>query len=71
MARKRSPEQDYICQRCGCACDRYGTRHEGGGQGMKACNKTPNPILRSVHEAEVKAVAESVLNRFPWRREDR
>jgi hypothetical protein len=68
MARKRGPEQDYICQRCGCACDRYGTKHEGGGQGMKACDKAPDPILRSAYEAEAKAVVESVLDRMSWRK---
>jgi hypothetical protein len=69
MARKRAPEHDYICQRCGCACDRYGTKHVGGGQNMKACNKPPDPILRSVYEAEARAVVDSILNRPP-RRDD-
>lgn len=65
MARKRAPEHDYICQRCGCPCDQFGTRHLGGGQNMKACKKPPNPILRSVYEAEAKAVVQGILQREP------
>jgi hypothetical protein len=56
MARKRSPEHDYICQRCGCPCDAGGTKHLGGGQGMRACRFAPDPILRSEHEREAAAV---------------
>jgi hypothetical protein len=56
MARKRSPEHDFICQRCGCACDEAGTRHLGGGQGMRACKKPPMPKLRSEVEAEARAI---------------
>lgn len=56
MARKRSPEHDYICIRCGCPCDAAGTRHLGGGQGMRACKKPPHPMLRSQFEAEAAAV---------------
>lgn len=56
MGRKRSPENDYICQRCGCPCDHDGSRHLGGGKGMRACRKQPNPILRAVHEAEAAAI---------------
>jgi hypothetical protein len=60
MARKRSPEHDYICQRCGCACDEQGTRHLGGGQGMRACRFPPNPILRSEHEREAAELVRSL-----------
>jgi hypothetical protein len=63
MARKRSPEHDYICQRCGCACDEYGTKHLGGGQGMRACRRTPDPILRSEHEREAAELVQSLLRR--------
>lgn len=63
MARKRAPEDDYICQRCGCACDQYGDKHVGGGQNMKACEKPQHPILRSEYEAEAAAVVASLKNR--------
>ena len=55
MARKRSPEHDFICQRCGCACDESGTRHLGGGPGMRACRFPPDPILRAQFERETAA----------------
>jgi len=54
MARKRAPEHDYICLRCGCPCDIGGTKHMGGGRGMKACRSAPVSILRSMYEAEVR-----------------
>lgn len=63
MARKRSPEYDYICQRCGCACDEAGTRHLGGGQNMRACRRDPDPILRSEFEAEAAAIVASIHGR--------
>lgn len=56
MARKRAPEHDYICIRCGCPCDPGGTKHIGGGQGMRACKQKPHAMLRSEWEAEVEAV---------------
>ncbi len=47
MTRRRSPEHDYICQRCLCACNVSGTRHEGGGSAdFRACEKPPIPVLR-------------------------
>jgi hypothetical protein len=61
MARKRSPQYDFICIRCGCPCDEAGTRHFGGGQGMRACGKPPNPMLRSEYEADIRATLESVF----------
>lgn len=66
MARKRAPEHDWVCQRCGCPCNPPGhiqQVHVGGGQGMKACSLAPQPILRSVMEAEIAAVARYVINR--------
>jgi hypothetical protein len=61
MSRKRSPENDYICQRCGCPCDPTGTRHLGGGQNMRACGLPPKPILRSEMEAWASGVRDIVL----------
>ena len=59
MGRKRSPENDWICQRCWCPCTADGARHVGGGQGMKACAKPQHVVLRSVLEAEMRtALAE-------------
>jgi len=55
MARKRSPEHDFICRRCGCPCDAAGRKHIGGGQGMKACGSRPDVILRSDYEAQIAA----------------
>lgn len=46
----------YVCRRCGCACDAAGSRHRGGGPGMKACGKTPDPVLRSELASEAAAV---------------
>lgn len=53
MARKRSPEHDYICKVCTCPCDQYGSRHLGGGQNMRACKGPPQPVLRSEWESMV------------------
>jgi hypothetical protein len=64
MARKRPPEFDYICERCGCPCDFR--RHLGGGQGMRACKGPVRPVLRSVYEAEI-AQAVSHALREPGR----
>lgn len=61
MARKRSPEHDYICRRCGCPCDF--TKHIGGGQGMRACGQAPDVVLRSAYEAEIKADLEAIFGR--------
>lgn len=59
MARKRPPEYDYICLRCGCPCEADGSRHWGGGTiNHRACGWPPRPILRSVFEAEMQAIAE-------------
>ena len=63
MARKRAPEHDYICMRCGCPCEADGSKHVGGGQGMKACGKPPVPILRGQLEAEARAVAAYIRGR--------
>lgn len=63
MARKRAPEHDYICQRCGCACEADGSRHLGGGQGMRACKFPPDPILRSEAEAEAGAIVAALRAR--------
>jgi hypothetical protein len=60
MARKRSPENDYLCIRCGCPCDAAGTKHLGGGQGMKACGKKPHARLRSEWDAEMEADADAI-----------
>lgn len=66
MARKRSPEHDWICRRCGCACTMPGApepRHVGGGQGLRACRWAPDPVLRADHEAEAAAVVAALLDR--------
>lgn len=61
MARKRSPENDYICMMCHCPTEPPGLRisdgrppvHLGGGSvDMRAC-KRARPILRSEFEAMV------------------
>lgn len=54
MTRRRSPEYDYICRRCGCACDSIGHRHLGGGNAtMRACRRGPDPVLRREFEREI------------------
>lgn len=68
MARKRAPEHDYVCTRCGCPCGPYGGKHLGGGtKGMRACDQAA-PRLRSEWEAELaadaKAAAEAIRE---WR----
>lgn len=63
MARKRSPEHDWICRGCGCPCDQAGTKHLGGGQNMRACKRAPIPVLRSVYEAEAAAAVAAVRAR--------
>jgi hypothetical protein len=63
MARKRAADNDWICQRCGCPCDAAGERHLGGGQGMRACKWPPDPILRSVAEAEAAAIIRGLRDR--------
>lgn len=64
MARKRQPHNDWICLRCGCPCDQAGSRHLGGGQGMRSCKKSPVPMLRSALEAETQEIlAGLALNR--------
>jgi hypothetical protein len=64
MGRKRQPHNDWICMRCGCPCDQAGTKHLGGGQGMRSCKKSPVPVLRSVLEAESALIVQSLaLNR--------
>lgn len=68
MGRKRAPENDWICQRCGCPCMPAGVqrqRHIGGGQGMRACRAEPDPILRTDYEREVaEAVSHLYRGRF-------
>ncbi|SKK36945.1 hypothetical protein [Mycobacteroides abscessus] len=60
MTRRRSPQHDYICRRCLCACNISGTRHEGGGSAdFRACGKPPIPVLRSDF---VKELAEDVAS---------
>lgn len=67
MARKRSPEYDYICTRCGCPAEGDGSRHLGGGRGMRACKKQagqPLPVqLRREFEAEAAAVVAQLRGR--------
>lgn len=55
MSRKRQPQYDYICRTCGCICNASGTKHTGGGPGMKSCGRTPVPILRSEFQESVRA----------------
>ncbi len=66
MGRKRSPEYDYICIRCGCAASPPGpgAKHVGGGQNMRACRKPPMIRLRSEWEAEL---AEDLKAFRAWR----
>ena len=73
MARKRSPEHDWICRRCECPCDPPGPepKHIGGGQGMRACGKTASPVLRSEFEAEMDEWAAHAIAAIRWHREMR
>lgn len=69
MSRRRPPEHDYICRRCGCACNAAGTRHLGGGsRDMRACDRAPEPLLRSDFEAQIRADVAAVIDRMPARR---
>jgi len=67
MARKRQPHWDYICMLCGCPCDEFGTKHEGGGQNMKACGKPPRPILRTEWEAMIAADVAAMRAMWKWK----
>lgn len=64
MARKRAPENDYICIRCGGAVDGpwAGAKHVSGGavRGQRACGKDPVVRLRSEWEAQQEAEAQSI-----------
>ena len=72
MGRKRAPEHDYICIRCGAAVDGpwEGAKHVSGGavRGQKACGKPPVVRLRSDWEAELdrdaKAAVAAIRNRL-------
>lgn len=65
MTRRRPPQYDYICQRCGCACDAGGTRHLGGGsRGMCACGKPPDVVLRSDFDRDVGEVVDMLRSRI-------
>jgi hypothetical protein len=67
MARKRAPEDDYICQVCQCACDRFGKKHLGGGDAYhRACGKPPVPILRTEWNAMIKAEVSGLHHRPVW-----
>lgn len=57
MGRKRPPEHDYICIRCGCPSSPPGpdAKHIGGGQGMRACKSAPHVMLRSEFDAMIAA----------------
>lgn len=69
MTRRRPPENDFICRRCGCACDAPGTRHLGGGsRDMRACGQPPEPVLRSELKAQTRAEVAAVFDRMPARR---
>jgi hypothetical protein len=69
MARKRSPEYDYICKRCLCACnDARPPRHiSGGSADFTACKKEPMPILRRDWEAGIKANVAAMRDRIDCR----
>lgn len=68
MARMRAPEDDYICQTCQCACDRWGIKHLGGGsKNFTCCGKTPLPILRSEWEAMIKSDVAGLKDRPLYR----
>lgn len=62
MARKRNPEHDYICIRCGCPSTMPGpdAKHIGGGRGMRACRKPPHVMLRRDYEAMIAADLASI-----------
>jgi hypothetical protein len=69
MTRRRPPDCDYICRRCGCACNITGTRHLGGGsRDMRACKRSPDPILRADFEREIAADVAGALRarRLRW-----
>lgn len=69
MARKRSPEHDWLCLRCECPCNppwHSQQVHVGGGQNRKACRKAPNPILRADYDAMIAEMASAARD---WVRE--
>lgn len=72
MARKRSPENDYICMMCHCPTEPPGVRisdgappkHLGGGSiDMRAC-KQARPILRSEWEAMIQRDVAALRSRM-------
>jgi hypothetical protein len=63
MGRKRAPQHDWICIRCGCPCEADGSRHLGGGQGMRSCKKSPRPMLRAEFEEMIRADLRSAFSR--------
>jgi hypothetical protein len=71
MARKRAPEDDYICMRCQCACTPSGDKHiSGGDSAHTSCGKPPSPVLRADWDAMMKAdlvAVRRVISRPPWR----
>lgn len=71
MSRKRSAEDDYICRRCLCSCNPRTLKHEGGGQGMKACDKPPLPVLRMDYETEVAEEMAALRDRWGPAAEER
>jgi hypothetical protein len=73
MGRKREPDHDWVCRRCGCPCVMPGTtrtgKHVGGGQGMRACNQA-EPVLRRDLEHEAQQVVAGLRNRIRLRPEE-
>lgn len=61
MGRKRSPEYDYVCRRCGVACDLPGTRHYRGGRSPRACKGTPDPTLRREYDTWMDTMARDAV----------
>lgn len=57
-------EWQWVCRRCGCACSPDGSRHTGGGPGMRACRQQPDPIRRVEMKAEARAAIAAVRDRL-------
>lgn len=68
MGRKRSPECDWICTKCGCPCGPFPGGHVGGGQNRKACKGPSRPMLRADWEAMMAQAARDAVAAIRWRR---
>ena len=66
MTRKRSPEYDYVCRRCGVACEH--DRHYRNGWTKGGLCKHPTPMLRRDYEAWMDQMAKDAVAAIQARR---